>query len=110
MTKEEFKLKRAQILSNIDSLNKQEEEMCCAYLTEHCPFHPGDKVKVIAESRWQDTPPTEYIAFIKNFWVDLDGNLQYRFWKCRKDGTESNHKLHLYSDNIKIELIEKAKQ
>lgn len=108
MTKEEYKDEILSTKAQIERLEKKLQSYKQGLLDEHCEFGEKDKVKIVSH-RTHQPHAEEIIGFIRSAYVDTNGDIDYRFYKEKKDGTMSTFELHIYGDLKSIELIEKAK-
>lgn len=87
MEKEDYKEALELLNKNIEDLNNQKKQLKQAFIDENAEFKVGEKVLVI------DSTKTENAAFIKSVSISYNGEIEYKFLKCKKDGTPSQHEL-----------------
>lgn len=108
MTAEEYKAKQKDISDQINELKKQSLELEHKYLSQEIRFDMGQKVKITeTQTRRGEAYTEEHIAFIRSFHTHDSGETFYTFYKAKKDGTPSVHRLRFWGmDNkLKIEAL-----
>lgn len=104
MTKEEYKLKWSNYISEENRLEKERKQMDADYIEEHKQFDEGDKVKITSADGFNEE------GIVSSMYCS-GGDIKYNFLKVKKDGTHSQHKLYLWhkwgDNDYKYELIKK---
>lgn len=106
MTKEEYAAEILRIVSEETKLARLKRETTNAYIAEHREYGDGDLVRLIYED-WLGKKE-ERIVFVG--WCNTfeKGELYYGFYKVKKDGSQSNHRLRNVDNILTIELIKKS--
>lgn len=90
MKKEIFKEKLTEVLTEISDANIKKKELIRLYLEENAKYKIGDKLKVLNHRN------EEKKVFVKKIILDYNSNLQYTFYKSKKDGTQSKQEEYYY--------------
>jgi hypothetical protein len=85
MKKEEYLKKSSEILSKINELEKEGSRLIKEYIEKNKEFDIGEKVKLVANDG------TEKLVFVRDVLINRKGDIYYKYFKCKKDGTPSKH-------------------
>lgn len=109
MTKEEYKIQNRSLLDQKFAINKLLGDLENEYLSSQIEFKMGENVKITETYTIRgEVIEKVHIGFIRSFHTHTDGDTYYTFWKSKKDGTKSDHRLYLDGesyDKPKIERI-----
>lgn len=87
MNKEEFIKLRIQNTLDTIRLKNELKELTKEYIETCKEFTIGQKVIVT------DDRKNEEFGFVSSIYKGSDGDLEYKFWKMKKDGSPSQHQL-----------------
>ncbi len=90
MKKLDYQEQKAQIEDSIKALTEEKTRLTNLYIELNKKFNIGQKVVVTAPNE------TEHIGFISKIFVGYKADVEYKFFKCKKDGTPSKHELWLF--------------
>lgn len=113
MDSKEYKQKRDFANAEIERQKEILSDLNAKFIQEHKEFEIGDKVKVTFQQDWglNAGQTTEDIGFICRISITKDYRtkeykIHYGFFKCKKDGTPSQHIFsEILNTIIKIEKI-----
>lgn len=109
MNKSEYLKLDKEISDRIKSLGEKRQELKQKYLDANLKLPIGSKVEIIIPKRkiWDTVYPARTeLGFISGKSVSYNGIVEYKLSKCKKDGSQSSHKLWETSDDSNTKLIE----
>lgn len=98
MTKEEFRIKKEIINSNIEELKNEMIKLEKEYIESNAKYPIGSKVCIT-------TNESKRYAYVKDYRIDFSDNIEPLFNKVKKDGTMSEENLYVSLTNATIELV-----
>jgi hypothetical protein len=101
MTKEDFIIEKNSILFQIDELKTKMKELESQYIEKNREFKDGDVVLVTIGPGRTETGIVD--GYEKTYFDDIKPIIK----KIKKDGSPSQHRVHLYFNGITITKIEK---
>ena len=90
MKKLDYQEQKSQIEDSIKALTEEKTRLTNRYIELNKKFDVGQKVVVT------DANETEHIGFVSKIFVGYKADVEYKFFKCKKDGTPSKHELWLW--------------
>ncbi len=98
MKKQEFLSAKKRICDDIESINKLSKKLDSDYIESKKKYNIGDRVLIKTEKHvgfnlgtGEDVhfPETERYAYVENFRINYDGDLEYILLKEKKNGGKS---------------------
>ena len=83
MEKEQYLKGVNKLELELADLRKKRKTLDANYILFTSPCKTGDKVKL------NQLDGTNEVVFVKSIKINMHGNLNYKFFKCKKDGTPS---------------------
>lgn len=97
MNKSDYQIEKKGLDEQLSQLRENVKSLNSEYIEDNSEFKAGQKVELtIPESKsWNDKIFPEYkeIVFIGGYEISYGDNVTPWFWKCKRDGNQSKHKV-----------------